>query len=206
MYEPKEPASREGEHLAREPLDADQVIAWLRDSGAIEQTLQSALGGLPNERDTTLARMGDVLQATARGLEPQAAAMWAGVPEHVLQGWMEKDPAFAGALYGARALAAAHGVRPGVQHTPAMIRVVLVAMSNGSTRLEATRLAGFRDNRFRVLVGGSSTLDALLKAARRVRPPRGRGVGTYRPRLLGKKPASGGFRLVQRSTPEGEPD
>ncbi|MFE6818527.1 hypothetical protein [Streptomyces sp. NPDC057677] len=200
MYEPSEtdPSSEQ------EPPDADRVLAWLRDGGAVEQELQAALEDPPDERDVTLARMGDVLQATTQGLGPRAAAVWAGVSESVLQGWIERDPAFASALHGARALAFAHGVRTDGQHTPAMIRVVLVAMSNGTTMLDALKVADFREHRFRTLLRRSPTLRSLLEAARRARPPR-RGAyvpGTYRPRRPGRKPpAPGGFRLVRRSAP-----
>ncbi|MFF3839142.1 hypothetical protein [Streptomyces sp. NPDC001930] len=201
MYEPND-----ADHLAEhEPPDADWVAAWFKEGGAVEQELQAALGGPPSERDVTLARMGDVLQATAQGMGPKAAAVWAGIPESVLHGWIERDPAFASALHGARALAFAHGVQTGRQHTPAMIRVVLVAMSNGTTMLDALKVADFREHRFRALLRGSPTLRSLLEAARRARPAR-RGTyvpGTYRPRRPGRKPpAQGGFRLVRRSAPD----
>ncbi|MFE3580182.1 hypothetical protein [Streptomyces vinaceus] len=202
MYEPKGLDSAS----AQVPPQARRVIVWLRDRDTVEQALQSSLGVPPSERDVTLARMGEVLQATAQGLSRQAAAVWAAVPEHVVHGWTEQDPAFAAALDAAAALASAHGIRPGQQSTSAMLRVLLLAMSQGSTKLEAITLAGFRHNRFRALLKASSALEDLLEAARRVRPPRQRAgyvPGGYRPRRPGRKPPPrGGFRLVRRGAPE----
>lgn len=202
MYEPKGLDSAS----AQVPPQARRVIAWLKDRDTVEQVLQSSLGDPPSERDVTLARMGDVLQATAQGLSRQAAAVWAGVPEHVLYGWTEHDPAFAAALDASAALASAHGIRPGRQSTSTMLRLLLLAMSRGTTKLDAITLAGFRHNRFRALLKASPALEDLLEAARRVRPPRPRGsyvpVG-YRPRRPGRKPPPrGGFRLVQRDAAE----
>ncbi|MFB7588706.1 hypothetical protein [Streptomyces sp. NPDC056169] len=208
MYEPGESGATPEQGLP----EADRVVAWLKDAGAVEHALQTSLGGLPSERDVTLARMGDVLQATAQGLGSPAAAVWAGVPEHVLQGWIDKDPAFASALYAARALASAHEVEPGGGHpTPAMVRTVLVAVGNGATTLDAIKAADFRERRFRTLLNSSSLLRALLEAARRVRPSKTHGTyvpGSYRPRQPGRKPpAPSGFRLVRRGAhdaPEGD--
>ncbi|TXS43439.1 hypothetical protein EAO75_31480 [Streptomyces sp. uw30] len=181
-------------------------MAWLKERGAIEHALHTSVDGLPSERDVTLARMGDVLQATAQGLQPQAAAVWAGVPEPVLQGWIDNDPAFASALYAATALAAAHGLKRG-RHTPAMLRVLLVAMSNGTTTVGAIKLAGFPGRHFRSLVRASSALEALLEAARRARPLKARSgafvPSSYRPRRPGQKPPSPWtFRLVRRGDPD----
>ncbi|MEU8764820.1 hypothetical protein [Streptomyces sp. NPDC048659] len=203
MYEPNEPEPRP----ADTPPDARRAAEWLRDGGAVERILQDALGGPPDERDVTLARMGGVLQATAQGLGPAAAAVWAGVPPHVLEEWTDRDPAFATALCAARALAAAHGVRAGEQHTPAMLRVLLVALGNGSTDSEAVRLAGFRPQRFRALHRASAALQALVAAARALRTSRRVGYvpSAYRPRRPGRKPpADRSFRLVRRAAPTGD--
>ncbi|MER8046733.1 hypothetical protein [Streptomyces sp. NPDC094032] len=198
MYEPRRPEPGPGE----EPPDADGVIAWLKGGEETERALQASLDAPPAERDVLLARMGDVLQAAAQGLGHEAAAVWAGVPEHVLRGWLDTDAAFAAALHAARALATAHGARRGRRHTPAMVRVLLTAMSRGTTRRDAVRTAGFGEHRFRALLTGSSTLRSLLAAARRVRPPKPRSTyvpGTYRPRRPDRKPpVQGRFRLVQR--------
>ncbi|MFB7032012.1 MULTISPECIES: hypothetical protein [unclassified Streptomyces] len=208
MYEPNKADSGS----AQSPSEPGEVIAWLKDRDAVEQAWEVSLGTLPSERDATLARMADVLQAAAQGLGIPAAAVWAGVSEPVLRRWIETDPSFAAALYGASALAAAHGAKPERQHTPAMVRVVLIAMSNGTTMLDALKLAGFREYRFRALLKASPTLEALLEAARRVRPNRGREKGayvpgSYRPRHPGRKShARSKFRLVQRGAPEDRPD
>ncbi|MFE4620445.1 hypothetical protein ACFRJ7_30530 [Streptomyces sp. NPDC056747] len=203
MYEPEESGPAP---LGGSP-EAHRAVAWLKDSGAVEHTLHTSLGGLPSERDVTLARMGAVLQATAQGLGSPAAAVWAGVPEQVLRGWIDEDPAFASALYAARALASAHDVKPGGgQHAPAMLRVLLVAIGNGATTLDALKLADFRERRFRTLLNASSGLRALVEAARRARPARTHGTyvpGSYRPRRPGRKPAAPlGFRLVRRDAPD----
>ncbi|MFE2247499.1 hypothetical protein [Streptomyces lavendulae] len=201
MYEPKEYGP------ARVPLspEAAGVIDWLRTRSTVEQALHSSLGGVPSERDVTLARMGDVLQATAQGVGPQAAALWAGVPEHVVQTWIAQNPAFGAALRATASLASAHGIRQGRQSTPAMVRVLLIAMSNGTTKYEAIKLSGFQHRRLRALVKSHSMLRALLEAARRARPAKARGSyvpGDYRPRRPGvKPPVPAGFRLVRRCAP-----
>ncbi|MFB7330912.1 hypothetical protein ACFC00_04625 [Streptomyces adustus] len=199
MYEPKEA----GPVPDQDPLDAGRVIAWLKDRSAVEHVLETSLGALPSEHDATLTRMADVLQATAQGLGPRAAAVWAGVPESLVRGWTDKDPAFAAALAASAALAAAHGRNQGGQYTPAMVRVLLVAMSKGATRLEAIKLAGFHVKRLRALVKASSPLEALLETARRARPLPARDAGVRgpgQPRRPGRKsPEPWGFRLVQRA-------
>ncbi|MFD5637407.1 hypothetical protein ACFWJM_25155 [Streptomyces sp. NPDC127077] len=206
VYEPKEAEAVPDQ----DPVEAGRVIAWLQDRGAVERALQASLGGLPSARDATLASMGDVLQATARGLGLEAAAVWADVPEPVLKGWIDKDPAFAAALYAATALAASHGVKQDKQPTSAMLRVLLVAMSNGATKLDAIELAGFRDSRLRALARASSTFKTLLDTARRARPlpARESGVrGPGRPRHPGRKlPEPWGFRLVQRAAEDDRAD
>lgn len=206
MYQPKEPAPSPQEG----PPGPGEVVAWLTDRGAVEQALHSALGGLPSERDVMLARMGDVLQASAQGLEPAAAAVWAGVPEAVLRGWIDHDPAFAAAVSAAHALAAAHGIKRAKQYTPAMLRAVLTAMSGGLTQRDSLKLIGFSDSRFRALVKSSPPLGALLGAVRRVRPAaRARDAYVpvpHRPRRPGlKRPTRRGFRLIERASPEDGP-
>ncbi|MFJ6577756.1 hypothetical protein ACIQMY_17480 [Streptomyces sp. NPDC091368] len=201
MYEGKEPEQAP----VHTPPDAGRVLDWLADRGAVEDVLQDALGELPDERDLTLSRMGSVLQAMAQGLSPAAAAVWAGIPEATLLTWIDEDPAFAAALHASRALAVAHGVRTGQQYTPAMIRVLLVALSTGDTTVDAAKLAGFRPHRFSTLLQASSRLQALVAAARKARTAsRGSSSvpGGYRSRQPGRKPAvPRGFRLVRRSAP-----
>lgn len=107
--------------------------------------------------------------------------MWAEVPEPVLKGWIDKDPAFAAALHAAGALAAAHGVRQDERPTSAMLRVLLVAMGNGATKRDAIGLAGFRDSRLRALLRTSSAFKALLDTARRARPLPARSSGVRGP-------------------------
>ncbi|MFD4539471.1 hypothetical protein [Streptomyces bauhiniae] len=86
---------------------AERVLAWLAAREDVERILRIPLGGLPSERDERLARMAEVLRATAQGLGPSAAAVWAGAPEHLLRQWLERDPEFASAVRAASALAAA---------------------------------------------------------------------------------------------------
>ncbi|MER5886721.1 hypothetical protein ABT160_23090 [Streptomyces sp. NPDC001941] len=206
MYEPQD-----ADHGARPgPLEPEQVIAWLRDRDAVGQTLQNAVDHLPSQRDVTLATMADVLQATAQGLELPAAAVWAGVSESVLRGWIDGDPAFASALYACAALAAAHGLRPGHDSTtPAMLRLLLSALSGGATKNDAARLVGVPERRLRRLTREFPALAGLLDAARSVRPRPRRSrpayvPSTYRPRRPGQRtPAHGAFRLVQREDREG---
>ncbi|MGW0966565.1 hypothetical protein [Streptomyces sp. NPDC002516] len=199
MYDPTEAESP----ADQDPREPGWVIAWLKDRGAVERALQASLGRPPSERDATLARMGAVLQATARGLGPEAAAVWADVPEPMLNGWLDKDPAFAAALYAAAALASAHGTKQDGRATAAMLRVLLVAMSKGATKLDGAKAAGFRAGRLSALVKVSPALKALLDTARRARPLPARDAGVRgpgHPRRPGRKaPEPWGFRLVQRA-------
>ncbi|WP_037801486.1 hypothetical protein [Streptomyces sp. LaPpAH-108] len=182
---------------------AERVMAWLAAREEVGRTLRLPLGGLPSERDERLAHMADVLQATAQGLGPKAAAVWAGIPEHLLRQWLENDRDFASAVRAASSLASAHGLEPGAR-TPAVIRVVLLALSDGMPWGTAAAVAGLSGHRLRQLWRASPTLVALVDLARRARP---RGPRTYvplhrRPRTPGRKPTGqgAGYRLVQRES------
>ncbi|WP_405575589.1 hypothetical protein OG317_36730 [Streptomyces sp. NBC_01167] len=198
MYEPNESDNEPQQGLP----GPDQVITWLTEREAIERVLQTSLGSLPSDRDVMMAQMAEVLQATARGLSLEAAAVWAGVPEPILREWLEKDPAFTAAVYAAAALAATYGPRPRTTvGTPAKVRGVLVAMASGFNRADAVSLVG---------LGKVRALDEGVPAVRRLggrRPPRAalqrESVylpATYRPRRPGRKaPAQQTFRLVRRT-------
>ncbi|MER5959887.1 hypothetical protein [Streptomyces longhuiensis] len=197
MYEIKRPSA---ESVREAVPQADRVMAWLAAREDVEQTLHAPLGDLPSERDERLARMADILQATALGLGPQAAAVWAGVPEPLLQRWLASDQHFASAVQTASALASAHGLEPGGAKTPAMIRVVMLALSKGATWDAAAAAAGLSVRKLRQLWRESPTLIALLDAARRARSrkPSTYVPSTYRPRKPGLKPSTNTYRLVQR--------
>ncbi|MEV6019213.1 MULTISPECIES: hypothetical protein [unclassified Streptomyces] len=108
------------------------------------------------------------------------------------------------------ALASAHGIKQDGQPTSAMHRVLLVAMSKGATKLDATKLAGFPVGRLRALVKVSPALKALLDTARRARPlpARDSGVrGPGDPRRPGRKvPEPWGLRLVHRTATDDQVD
>ncbi|WP_260823520.1 hypothetical protein [Streptomyces sp. CS-7] len=198
MYESKRP---DVESVKAALPQAEQVVEWLAARDQAEQTIRASLGGLPGEREVRLARMADVLQATAQGLGPQAAAVWAGVPEHLLQQWLANDVDFAAAVRAASALASVNGLEPGEPKTPAMIRVVILAMTGGESFETASEVVGLSPYKLRKLWHASPTLVALVDAARRVRPrkPRAYVPSTYRPRRAGPKPPSASrYRLVQR--------
>ncbi|MFJ9319616.1 hypothetical protein [Streptomyces globisporus] len=198
MHESKRP---DAESVRAALPQAEHVVEWLAARDQAEQTIRASLGGLPGEREVRLARMADVLQATAQGLGPRAAAVWAGVPEHLLQQWLANDADFAGAVRAASALAAANGLEPGESKTPAMIRVVILAITGGKSFRTASEVVGLSPYKLRKLWHTSPALVALVDAARRVRPPQPRTClsSAYRPRRAGPKPASSGrYRLVQR--------
>ncbi|MFD8418263.1 hypothetical protein [Streptomyces sp. NPDC059668] len=161
MYEPEGPES--GRRAAH-------VVAWLSAREEVEDALREPLGGLPSQRGETASRMAGVLEATALGLGPDAAALWAGVPGRVLHGWLEKDPVFAAAVKAAGELAAAHGPRPRGRVTAAQLRVVVIAISRGETWPVAARLAGVSTHQYRTLWAASPAMVALVNAARSVRP------------------------------------
>lgn len=165
MYEAKKPGG------APEAVGSDTwVVAWLAARDDVERRLSEPLGTLTSQRDETVSRMADVLQATAHGLDPEAAAVWAGIPSRMLRSWQAMDPAFAAAMAAAAALAQAHGVRPRRQITPAMIRVALTAIIRGETWPSASQLAGIPARRFRELCQTSAVMAALVHAAQRARP------------------------------------
>ncbi|MBQ0854660.1 hypothetical protein J8N05_41600 [Streptomyces sp. BH-SS-21] len=147
--------------------------------------------------------MADVLQATANGLGPEAAAVWAGVPGRVLQSWLKQDPAFACALEAAGALATAHGLGTGREATPAMLRVATVAFTRGADWSTAARAAGFKPYRLRQLLRASPALGALVHAARNARPrkPRNPPRASRRSVLAGRAANEYGYRLVRLDDP-----
>ncbi|MFK0172028.1 hypothetical protein ACIQU5_24865 [Streptomyces sp. NPDC090306] len=182
-------------------------MAWLGGRDEVDRELSRALGEQPSQRDETLSRMADVLQATAQGLGQEAAAVWAGVPNRVLEGWLRKDPAFAAAVRSAAALADAHGITPGGEPTPAMIRVVLVALSRGTDWPTAARTAGFTLYRLRRLWRTSPSLVQLANTARMARPrlPRGPAPASGRPGPAGRPAREQGYRLVRLNDPAQPP-
>ncbi|MGW6013101.1 hypothetical protein [Streptomyces sp. NPDC055210] len=178
-------------------------MAWLGAREQVERDLRDALGGQSSLRDDTLAKMADVLQATANGLGQEAAAVWAGVPGRVLQNWLKQDPAFASALEAATALAAAHGLGTGREATPAMLRVAAVAFIRGADWSTAARAAGFKPYRLRQLVRASPALGALLDAARNARPRKHRNPprASRRSGVAGRAANEYGYRLVRLDDP-----
>ncbi|MET8285317.1 hypothetical protein ACGFWD_18740 [Streptomyces sp. NPDC048448] len=198
MYEPEEPAS--GRRAAH-------VVAWLSAREEVENVLREPLGGLPSQQDETASRMAGVLQATALGLGPDAAAIWAGVPDRVLHGWLEKDSVFAAAVKSAGELAAAHGPHLHGKVTAAQLRVMLIAISRGETWLVAARLAGISTHQYRKLWAASPAMVALVNAARSVRPRKSKHLAAPAHRRLW--PASAdrkSYRLVRRDDPQAPPD
>ncbi|MFD0020233.1 hypothetical protein [Streptomyces sp. NPDC058382] len=197
MYESRRPGT---DFVTPAAPPAERVMEWLTAHESVEQAFRAPLDGIPNERDERLARLADVLRATAQGLGPRAAATWAGVPEPLLQQWLATDPEFAAAVRAASALASAHGVEPGGKMTPAMLRVVVVALSKGETFATAAETAGLTPHKLRLLWRESPALVALMDAARRTRQrkPKSYLPTTYRPRKPGRPTPTAGYRLVHR--------
>ncbi|MFG2970258.1 hypothetical protein ACGFZS_44015 [Streptomyces sp. NPDC048288] len=198
MYDSKRPDGQVAEETTTQP---DRVVQWLTSRLEVEQALQAPLGGVPRERDDRIARMADVLQATAQGLGLPAAAVWAGIPEHVLANWLANDADFSAAVESATALASAHGLRQGKSRTPAAIRVLLVALISGTAWHTAAELAGFTAHQFRLLKRDSPELVALANSARRARPHRPTHFvpNSRRPRRPGETKTTTSFRLVRRA-------
>lgn len=193
MYEPEDTDS--GRRAAH-------VVAWLSARDEVENALREPLGGLPSQQDETASRMAAVLQATALGLGPDAAATWAGVPDRVLHNWLEKDAVFAAAVTSAGELAAAHGAHLPGKVTAAQLRVVVIAVSRGETWPVAARLAGLSTHQYRKLWGASPAMVALVNAARSVRPRKSKHLAAPARRRLW--PASAdrkSYRLVRRDDP-----
>ncbi|WP_107047290.1 hypothetical protein [Streptomyces sp. NRRL F-2664] len=202
MYEAEEPRG------TSEAADtAAWVVGWLGARDEVERRLSEPLGGPTSQRDDTVARMADALQATAHGLDHDAAAVWAGIPSRMLRSWLSMDPAFAAAMAAAAALAQAHGVRPRHRITPATIRVALSAIARGDTWPAAAKSAGIPVRRFRELWQASPAMAALVDAAQRARRS-GRGTQHFLPtvsrRRRPRRPAAAdrpSYRLVQRDDP-----
>lgn len=201
----REAAGESGDRIAQDRDGAAaEVVAWLRAREGMERELGEAAGEKPSQRDATVSRMADVLQAVTHGLGQEAAAVWAGVPPQVLRTWLDQDPAFATAVASAASLADAHGLRPGGPTTPAMVRVAVLAISQGETWQTAARWAGLTPWGFRQLSGTSPVFAAMTRAARKLQPRRSKHFvpTTYRPRRPGR-PASRnqGYRLVRMDDP-----
>lgn len=197
MYESRRPEA----DLVREAAPrAERALAWLEARDEAEQPFHDSLDGLPNERDDRMARMGDILQATAQGLGVRAAAVWAGVPERLVQQWLAHDEEFASAVRAAATLAAANGLEPGGRRTPAVIRVVILAMSRGESWNTAAEIAGITGSGLRQMWRSSPMLVALVDRARRARPrgPRSYVPPSYRPRKPGSTAPTHGYRLMRR--------
>ncbi|MFF4974564.1 hypothetical protein [Streptomyces sp. NPDC001083] len=194
VYEPEEP------EIGRR---AAHVVAWLSAREEIEAALREPLGDLPSQQDETASRMAGVLQATALGLGPDAAAVWAGVSDRVLHGWLERDTVFAAAVQSAGELAAAHGSGLQGKVTAAQLRVVLVAISRGETWPSAARLAGISTHRYRALWGSSPAVVALVNAARAVRPRKLKHLAPpARRRMWPASTDRKSYRLVRRDDPQ----
>ncbi|MCF2533533.1 hypothetical protein [Yinghuangia soli] len=204
MYEPKKPHRDDDRTIT---VRAEQVVAWLAAQDDVERTLWAALGGLPREHDETVARMAEVLQATAHGLGLEAAAMWSRVPAHVVRNWQDTDPAFAAALQAAAAFAAAHRLGPGSPVTPAKVRVAITALGRGASWPVAAKVAGISDWRRRQLSRSSAHLAALATAARQARPTRAKRPDA-RPADApnSDRPTATGFRLVRRADADADAD
>ncbi|MCX5401753.1 hypothetical protein [Streptomyces sp. NBC_00102] len=211
MYENQEadePSATDAGNRA-EPATAwpvERVMAWLTDRGEAERALRAPLGEVPSERDDRMARMADVLQATAQGLGIQGAAVWADVPEQLLLRWLADDQGFAAAVRAASALASGNGLVPGGAMTPATVRVITLSLIRGATFEEAARAAGLNPHRLRRMWRASASLATLMAAARHVRQQRRK---TYapsigRPRGQSGTAATRGYRLVRRDGVAGE--
>ncbi|MEV1047802.1 hypothetical protein [Streptomyces sp. NPDC049916] len=203
MYQSRKPHA---ESVMAAAPQAEQVMGWIAATGEVERTLRASLGELPSQREERLSRMADIVQAAARGLGLRAAAVWAEVPERLLEQWLANDPEFAAAVRAATALAEAHGLQPGESRTPATIRVVAMAVSGGATFKEAAAVAGISAHKLRQLWHTSPVLVALVDEARRVRRHRPRvslpPVG--RSRTPARTSPGGGYRLVRRDGAAGD--
>ncbi|MEU1618750.1 hypothetical protein ABZ479_15815 [Streptomyces sp. NPDC005722] len=201
----RETAGESDEHVAQDSDGAAaEVMAWLRARETVEYELGKAVGEKPSQRDATVSRMADVLQAVTHGLGQESAAVWAGVPPRILQTWLDQDPAFAAAVTSAASLAAAHGLRPGGAATPAMVRVAVLAIGQGATWQTAARLAGLTPSGFRRLLSTSPAFAAMTRAARKLQPRRSKHFvpASYRPRRPGRPAStSHGYRLVRMDDP-----
>ncbi|PWK64473.1 hypothetical protein BCL76_115117 [Streptomyces sp. CG 926] len=199
MYEPHTPEPSPPPPPHSTAGRAEHAVSWLTEGEEAERTLAQSLDDLPNERDDRLARMAALLQATARGLDPRAAAVWADVPEHLVHSWLAQDPAFAAAIEAATALARAHGAQLPGRRTPAAIRVAVLAVSRGADRNTAAQVAGLKPHEFRKLRKASPLLEVLVGAARARRSKSS--PSSYLRRRAGDTAPSGGFRLIQRDNP-----
>ncbi|MCA1219432.1 hypothetical protein [Streptomyces sp. 8L] len=197
MYNTQRPSA---DSIKEATPQAEQVVGWLVDREEVVRTLQLSFGALPSQRDERLSHMSDVLQATAQGLGARAAAVWAGVPEHLLRTWLKDDQVFASAVEAASALATAHGVDRSSVRTPATVRVIILAISKGLSWETAVETVGLSSYKLRVLWRDSPMLAALVDAARRarLRKPKRFVPPNYRPRKPGRKVATHGYRLVRR--------
>lgn len=184
---------------------AERIVSWLAAREEAERGLLEALGRPPSQRDDTVARMAEALRAAAQGLALPAVAVAAGVPERMLRDWLAQDPAFAGALRAAGALAAGHGLTAAEEATPARLRVVLDAVGRGAAWPVAAALAGIPVRRFNRLRRGTPGVEALLEAAQRLRARTarertGRGARGV-PTGEGAAAGEGRYRLVRLDDP-----
>ncbi|GLW47022.1 hypothetical protein Stsp02_26840 [Streptomyces sp. NBRC 14336] len=161
---------------------AEGVMARLDAQAQVDDDLLAALGNSPHLREETLLRMAEALRAAALGLGPAGCAAAAGVPERLLHTWRDRQPAFAGALSAAHALArsyalgADHGRPPPL--TPVTLRVLLKQIRAGTRIPPAAAAVGVSVRTLNRLRREHPRVDALIVAARRARPKRADRRGT----------------------------
>ncbi|WP_141689507.1 hypothetical protein [Streptomyces sp. DI166] len=172
---------------------AEGVMARLDAQAQVDGELLAALGGSPNLREETLLRMAEAIRAATLGLGPAGCAAAAGVPERLLRTWQERQPAFAGAMAAAHALArscalgADDGRSPPL--TPVTLRVLLKQIRTGTRIPPAAAAVGVSVRTLNRLRQEHPRVDALIVAARRARPKRAdrRGTSAY----------TNGYRLIR---------
>ncbi|WP_150255132.1 hypothetical protein [Streptomyces venezuelae] len=183
---------------------ADEVLAWMSSQEEMDRALRDALRRTPSQREETIARMADALRGAAQGLTIPGCAAAAGVPERILNEWMEIDASFATALRAAHALAEAHGLRPGATPSPAALQLMLNAIRKGAAWPAAATLVGISVRGFNRLRAEAPPVGALIAAAQRARSIQAGAARRRRPPKQASRRV--GYRIVQLDDPLLSPD
>ncbi|MFF2731851.1 hypothetical protein ACFVS9_28570 [Streptomyces sp. NPDC058008] len=185
----------------RRDASADSLLAALTAAEGVEQDLIGALHRTLSVDEENSLRRADAIRAAAMGLDTAACASAAGVPESLLLSWRAGDPSFDAALSAATAMARAHHLEQNVTSNPAALRVVLAALRDGMTIVEAGALVGMTRDAFYHLRRADSRLHGLIAAARALGRRKERLPKRRMPASRRRSDAFKGYRLVRLEPP-----
>ncbi|MFG3660993.1 hypothetical protein [Streptomyces sp. NPDC047706] len=148
----------------------------------LDDELLAAPGRGPSLREETPARMAEAVRAAALGFGPAGCAAAAGAPERLPLNRQVRNPSFAAAMSGARALARSHGCEANgadVRRAPSRCRCCSRRFGRARSIPVAAALAGTPRAALCRLRKERPKVSAPILAARRARSSRTGRRGGY---------------------------